>query len=199
MIVLKEKEAADKLIEKCLLYPDLKEDAKIVFRKIHCDKKYKKAKPKYQILRVSKRYIDTSERVEVSALNHLTSAFNMDGIFADFGIWLLLPSVIEDNITDKEFAEKYNEITSQFLPDSFPDFLKTNTHLFNKILNEESITFGQIGYPDLIIYNPLDYSDFQFIEVKGINDKLMPRQEAWLEFFVTHKIPYKIFQYVEKK
>ena len=55
-------------------------------------------------------------------------------------------------------------------------------------------TFGQVGYPDLILWDENDLSDLLLVEVKDVHDRLQPHQEAVINRLVQAGVACTVLQ-----
>lgn len=81
-------------------------------------------------------------------------------------------------------------------PEDVHDFILRNSEAFRNIILAENVTFGMVGYPDLILYKKYNYGDFLLVEVKDINDRLSSSQQARIGYFLKSRIPFGLFQFI---
>ena len=121
----------------------------------------------------------------------------MEGIFAEVDIWRLFPSVISHKLPETDFKTLYEEIVMVKPSEDVYDFILHNSETFKNIIMAENVTFNMVGYPDLILYKKDNYGDFLLVEVKDINDRLSPPQQAWVRYFVKNRIHFRLFQFIK--
>ncbi len=194
-----ETESAMRLVDECIKDSRLTRASRIVFEGVKQKLSGKTSEPRYQIIKVTKDALKSSHkakgRVELIALSYLQEALDMEGMFAEVDIWRLLPLVITHRLSRAEFKAQYKEITTLKLPEDAYDFVLHNQATFRDVFRAKNITFGRVGYPDLILYNRRNYRDFVLIEVKDVNDRLSASQQARIEYFLDKEIPFRLFQF----
>jgi hypothetical protein len=201
LIQMGEIHSAERLADECINDSTLMEDSRIIFKEFKQKLSGGKTKPPYPIIKVKRGNLKANHtdkgRVELIALSYLQEELDMEGIFAEVDIWRLFPSVISHKLPETDFKTLYEEIVIVKPPEDVYDFILHNSETFKNIIMAENVTFNMVGYPDLILYKKDNYGDFLLVEVKDINDRLSPPQQAWVRYFVKNRIPFRLFQFIK--
>lgn len=185
---------ANRYIREIINSSELCEDAKILIRK-NIDYKEKYIKEEVNKNMLGPRY--KKDRIEIVVLEYLKNQKNKTGIYSSNIVWRLIKDIVMNYMTEKNFIENYQKEYNLLPPSDFYLFLDHNSEVFVRIFKERKITFGDTGYPDLILYDKNNFDDFMFVEVKDINDKLSENQLAWLHYFDKKGIRYCVFQVIK--
>jgi hypothetical protein len=82
------------------------------------------------------------------------------------------------------------------LPASFYDCLVANRNVFaDAFAASTDAAFGGVGVPDLMLWDEHNLQDLLLVEVKDVNDRLRPHQEAILNAFVGAGLACRVFKF----
>ncbi|MBN1350361.1 VRR-NUC domain-containing protein [candidate division KSB1 bacterium] len=201
LLKLDETKLAKKLLKECLYHDDLKDDSKIMFKRILDKLDKKKIKYNFPTIEIKKNDLDSKylnePKIELTALNYLRDALNYEGIFADVDIWRLIFNILTKEISEEDFNNFYKEIAGISSPPDFYEFVLYNESMFKIACESRNVTFGFVGYPDLILYSKKHFADYIFFEVKDINDRLQPHQEALLNYYIENNINCRLLKFLK--
>ena len=193
-------ETARRLMGEGIESGGLREDAVIMLRKISDAVEKRKHRYKFPTLSVKKTGLDPEHlahaTIERIALAMLKDDLGRQGVVAEVDVWRLIPQVLNMELREEELRAEYLAIAGVPPADSFWEFLIQNRELLSRAMESTiGATGGQIGYPDLILYDEGTLSDPLFVEVKDTADRLRPHQEAVLNRFVAAGIPCALLKF----
>ena len=160
----------------------------------------KKHRYEFPVLSAKKTGLDPEHlayaTIERTALAMLKDDLGKQGVVAEVDVWRLIPQVLNMELRDEQLRAEYLAIAGIPPADSFWEFLIQNREPLSRAMDSTiGATGGQIGYPDLILYDEDTLSNPLFVEVKDTGDLLRPHQEAVLNRFVAAGIPCALLKF----
>lgn len=183
---------ADRLGRQSTKTGKLLDDAVLMIRK-----RVEHGKPRsgtiYKVIRVKRREIVLSQvdeqSIEEQALAYFADRYGMNGIVAGVEVWRLLMGVLRSGMERDEFEHEYRIVTGTAVPEDLFDFVLHNFEVLAQAISAPNVTFGAVGYPDIILYESGSLGHFMLVEVKDVGDRLRPHQEAMLDYYAKARIP----------
>ena len=193
---------AKALLAQALNTGKLLDDAAVMLRKTLEALDGKKVPSKFSTIFVRKADLDPRYLAEPStervALAYLRKKLHREGVVADVDLWRLIPTLVRGEMSPAHLATTYASIVGVQPPKSFYDSLIANRDVFAAAFEASfSATFGAVGFPDLILYDEHHFRDLLFVEVKDVNDRMRPHQEAILNAFVELGMACQVLKFTQ--
>jgi hypothetical protein len=194
-------ETAVRLIGESLSGSSLLDDAVLLLRRRLAAIEKKVVPRRFQTMVVERSRVDprhlSQPTIELAALSLLREELDLEGVVAGVDLWRLLPAVLAGSLGLEELSQACLEDSGVEAPPTFYECLLTNATAFEQMVHAPAgVTSGQIGYPDLILYDAGTLSRLLLVEVKGVNDRLQAHQEAVLNRLVELGFQCRVLKFV---
>lgn len=173
------------MIDRLLAAPDIYLDTRLALQKCSDCAQGITRSPRYDTLCVDLSVTGYDPRhyasIEEFALGYLEGTSAAQGVVLDTDRWsMVLSRHVETLVASRP---------------KLGQFLRVKKAVFDRIRAANRVTCGRVGLPDLLVFDPDNFTNYSLVEVKSPHDRLSEMQEAWIDFFADNDIRFYVLKF----